>query len=381
MMKKIIFITGATGNIGGKLVTRILKDDASVRLILLVRASSNMEAQRRVEDVIRVLSPEIDLVQARKKIRVICGDITLNGLGLPESVLCSLAGEVTHMIHAAATTQLDLPLEYAHLVNYIGTKNVMTFARQTWEAGTLQRIAHISTAYVCGKKEGIIYEDEKNSCPQFSNTYQETKWETEQFILNSFSDLPFVIFRPSIVVGDSQTGITIAFNVLYTPLKWIQKGMLTMLPGSPNIPVDVVPVDFVTNAIHHIFLKTDQCVGKTYHLVAGRTKSTTVGEIVERALHYFNRREENEPLARIKFLPPGSYVSASPFLLGKERRALQLVKIYKPYLCMTRFFDNTHTLDTLQGTSISAPMLSSYFDNILAYSFATHWGKHMKNAA
>jgi thioester reductase-like protein len=380
-MVNTIFITGATGNIGGKVVTRILKDDVSVRLILLVRASSNMEAQRRVEDVVRVLSPEIDLVQARKKIRVICGDITLNGLGLPESVLFSLAGEVTHIIHAAATTKLELPLEDARLVNHIGTKNVMTFARQALEAGTLQRIAYVSTAYVCGKKEGVIYEDEKNPPTQFSNTYQETKWEAEQLILNSLSDLPFVIFRPSIVVGDSQTGVTIAFNVLYTPLKWIQKGMLTILPGSPNTPLDVVPVDFVTDAIHHIFLKTEQCVGKTYHLVAGRAKSTTVGEIVERGLHYFNHTGENEALARIKFLPPGSYESVSPFLSGKERRALQLVKIYEPYICVTRFFDNTHTLETLQGTSISAPILSSYFDNILAYSFATNWGKYTKNAA
>jgi thioester reductase-like protein len=381
MMTNIIFITGATGNIGGKLVTRILKDDAPVQLILLVRGSSNIEAQRRVEDVIRVLSPEIDPVQARKKIRVICGDITLNGFGLPESMLRSLAGEVTHIIHAAATTKFQLPLECARLVNYGGTKNVMAFARLAQETGKLQAIAYISTAYVCGKKEGTIYEDEFDRPRGFSNTYEKTKWESEAFVWNLISDLPLVIFRPSIVVGDSQSGRTITFNVLYTPLRWIKQGMLTALPCSPSVPLDVVPADFVSNAIHNIFMNTKKCTGKVYHIVAGRKGSTTVGEIVRRALDFFNSKPEGRSLNQIKFLPLYSDIGATPLLPSQAARGLQLLKSYEPYIRLARCFDNKNTIEALQGTGITAPMIPIYFHNILEYSFATDWGRQIKYAA
>lgn len=380
-MVNTIFITGGTGNIGGKIITRILKDDSFVRIVLLVRGNSNTQAQQRVEDVLSLLSPETDFLEARRRIKVVCGDITRNGLGLPESVLNSLAAGVSHIIHAAATTQLQLPLERARLANNIGTKNVMAFAKQAQEAGNLQRVAYISTAYVCGKRQGTIYEDDQDRCPRFSDTYQQTKWESEQFVRNLMSDLPITVFRPSIVVGDSQTGRTTAFNVLYTPLKWIHKGALTVLPCSPDTTLDVVPVDFVSNAIHHILLKTEQSVGETYHIVAGTAKSPTVGEIVDRAVNYFNGTGADEPLARIKFLPPRSYYGSPPLLKGKVRRAFQLVRIYEPYICVTRHFDNSNTIKALQETNISSPAFSSYFHNILGYCFATEWGKRIKYAA
>jgi thioester reductase-like protein len=380
MMANTIFITGATGNIGGKLVTRILKDDAPVQLIPLVRASSNIEAQRRVENVIRVLSPEIDLVQARKKIRVICGDITLNELGLTDSLYNRLAKEVTHIIHAAATTKFQLPLECARLINYGGTKNVMAFAKLAQETGKLQRIAYISTAYVCGRKEGTIYEDEFDRPQGFSNTYEKTKWESEAFVRSLISGLPLVIFRPSIVIGDSQSGRTITFNVLYTPLRWIKQGMLTALPCSPGIPLDVVPADFVSNAIHNIFMKTKKCIGKTYHIVAGSKGSTTVGEIVRRALDFFNSKPEGRPLDQIKFLPLYSGTGTT-LLPSQAKRGLQLLKSYEPYICLARCFDNKNTIEALQGTGITAPVIPTYFHNILEYSFATDWRRQIKYAA
>jgi len=380
-MVNTIFVTGATGNIGGKIVTRILREDSSTRLVLLVRGNSSVEAQQRVGSVLKTLSPEINLPQVRSRLTVICGDITLNGLGLAESIFHGLASKVTHIIHAAATTQFQLTLECAHLVNCIGTKNVMAFARKAHEAGNLQRVAHISTAYVCGKKEGIIYEDEIDRRPQFSNTYQETKWEAEQLVRNLMPDLPLTIFRPSIVVGDSQTGRTIAFNVLYTPLKWIYRGLLGALPCSPDIPLDVVPVDFVSDAIYHIFLETEECIGKTYHITAGSDKSTTVGEIVDRALEYFKRIAVEERPPQIEFLSPTSYDAVFPLLPSKVRKGLQLLRVYEPYICTTRLFDNAHAIKALQDTNISVPMLSTYFDNILAYSFLTDWGRQMEEAA
>jgi len=371
-MVKTVFITGATGNIGGKIVTRILRDDLFTRLILLVRGNSNAEAQQRVENVLKILSPEINLSQPKRRIKVVCGDITLKGLGLPESLLRSLAMEVTHIIHAAATTKFQLPIECARLVNYAGTKNVMAFARQAKEAGNLQRVAHISTAYVCGKKEGIIYEDEIDSSPHFSNAYERTKWEAEQLIRSLIPELPITIFRPSIVVGDSETGRTTAFNVIYTPIKWIYEGILTALPCSSDTPLDIVPVDFVSNAILYIFMRSEQRIGRTYHIVAGMEKEVTVGEVIDLALLHFNHRVPLRPTARIRFLSGGSH--------GAEKKT-HLLKIYEPYLCEVRHFDNNNTLQALKETTISVPVHSIYFSNLLEYCFSTDWGRELRFAA
>jgi thioester reductase-like protein len=380
-MVNTVFVTGATGNIGGKIVAHILQDDALTQLVLLVRGHSNSEARRRVEDVLHTLHPEIDLVEARRRIRVVSGDITVTGLSLPQSTREELATMVTHIIHAAATTQFQLPWRKAHLVNYAGTRNVMAFARQAQQMGRLKGIAHISTAYVCGKREGKIYEEDTWSRHPFSNSYEHTKWEAEEFVRSLMSELPVIIFRPSIVVGDSNTGRTISFNVLYPPLRWIHEGMLTALPCHPDIPLDIVPVDFVSHAIHHILLRKEQCPVKTYHIVAGAEKSVTVGEVVRRAVAYFNSAPIGPFPVRVKFKPSQPHEGASPRIAGKERRRLQLVKVYEPYICVPRYFDNTHTLAALQGTSISVPSFSSYFDNILRYSFAMHWGKRVKEAA
>jgi thioester reductase-like protein len=380
-MANTVFVTGATGNIGGKIVTHILQEDTLTELILLVRGHSNAEARRRFEDILHTLHPEIDRVEAERRIKVVCGDITVSGLGLPQSTREELAPKVTHIIHAAATTQFQLPWRQAHLVNYAGTRNVMTFARQAQQMGRLKGIAHISTAYVCGKREGKIYEEDTWSRHQFSNSYEQTKWEAEEFVRRLTSELPVTIFRPSIVVGDSQTGRMTSFNVLSPPLRWVHKGIVTAFPCEPNIPLDIVPVDFVSLAIHHILLKREQCSGKTYHIVAGAERSVTVGEVVGRAVSYFNSAPTGSSPVRVKFGSSHPQDEASPHIAGKKRRELQLVKVYEPYICVTRHFDNTHTLEALRGTDISVPRFSSYFDNILRYSFETDWGKRVKEAA
>jgi long-chain acyl-CoA synthetase len=366
-MANTVFITGATGNIGGKIVTRLLEDDSLTRLILLIRGRCNAEAGQRIEKVLKILSPKIDLPKVGRRIKVVCGDITLNELGLPKPIWRNLSSEITHIIHAAATTQFQLPLECARLVNYTGTKNVMSFARSVQETGNLKGIAYISTAFVWGDREGTIYEDELATQPRFSNSYEQTKWESERFVRTLMQDLPLTIFRPSIVVGDSQTGRTITFNTLYTPLKYIHAGLLTTLPCPPDNPLDIVPLDFVSESILHIFMGNDQGNGKTYHIVAGMTKEVTVGEIVDFAIHYFNGG-----IAQIKFSV------SHPANLEKVS---QLIKVYEPYICAARHFDNNNTLQALKGTTISVPNLSSYFSHLMEYCFSTDWGKRLKHAA
>lgn len=379
-MQNVVFLTGATGLLGGSLIPRILKADPTSTLVLLVRGQSDIEAADRIDEVLLASSPEIDVDRASSRIQVVRGDITLAMLGLSEPIYRTLAEEVTHIIHSAASVKFQLPLASARAVNRDGTENVMALAKRAQQTGKLKRIAYISTAYVSGKRRGTIYEDELDCGQEFANTYEQTKFESELLVRRLMGELPITIFRPSIIVGDSKTGRTTAFNVLYFPLKLIYRGMLKILPGSESTPMDVVPVDYVSDVIEQIFLKTNDGIGRTYHLTAGKEKATTAGEIVELAVDYFNEAVQRQ-IPHITFLPLPLFRAACRIFYEQAQRALDAMEAYEPYLRVRRIFDNTRTSAALRGTGIITPEFRMYYQPLLQYCIDADWGKQLKIAA
>jgi len=379
-MKKTIFITGATGNIGGKLAARIIEKEFDTRLVLLVRGEDILQAEQRVLHTLHVLSPELDLSAAKKRIEVVLGDISTPGFGLSSAQLNRLIENVTHIIHCAASTQFQLPIECARQTNVVGTANILRFAQRARLSGRMQGVAHVSTAYVCGDRDGIIYEDERCPVCKFANSYEQSKWETEQMIGHTAAGLPLTVFRPSIVMGDSHSGRTTAFNVLYTPLRFIQQGMLTTLPCAPDTPLDVVPLDYVCDAIHHIFLRTRNWPGKTYHLVSGEHNSPTVADIVDGAVDYFNRINAAGSLSPVHFgkcALIGSAIAAR----GRVRRMLELIRVFEPYIGAHRLFNDRNTQRALLGSGISVPWFGDYLERLLNYCLQTNWGRQVRRAA
>jgi hypothetical protein len=140
-------------------------------------------------------------------------------------------------------------------------------------------------------------------------------------------------------------------------------------------------VDFVADAINSIFLKTNEGIGKTYHLTAGEENSTTTGEVVDLALDYFDTRQVARNLQPIRFIPPEQYHSAIQSLNGYEKRVWQAMETYAPYLCVDRTFDNTNTCSALRKTGITVPDFKAYYQTILQYCVQTDWGKRLKFAA
>ncbi len=373
-MSNTVFITGVTGNIGGKLLITILDNDPDTKIIALIRGESAAVAQSRLEQALRVLSPEFDTALIGSRVRVICGDITQHQLGLTDAAFDKLASEVTHIIHSAAGIQFTLPLDCARQVNFVGTINVMSLAQRAAEIGQLCNVAYISTAYVCGDRDGWIYEDESVAPRQFSNTYEQTKFEAEQYVRTLMPTLPITILRPSIVVGDSQTGRTLTFNVLYSPLKFIYKGIIRALICDPATPLDVVPLDYVAKVAHHILFRAET-TGKTFHIVAGAAEAPAVGSVVRHFLNYLGQN-----LTGVNERVPSLDQSNDGKITGNPR-TLQLMAVFDPYLKVTRHFDNGNTLTALQGSGITLPPFAGYFDKLLDYCFAVNWGRTLRHAA
>lgn len=380
--RKVVFLTGATGHVGRNLIPFLLASE-DTSLLLLIRGKSDAEVEDRLNELLLSLASTINLSRDRRRVRAVRGDITRERLGLSESLYMALAQSVTHIIHSAATVRFRHPLAEAREINVEGTKKVMALARLAWERGRLKRVAHISTAYVSGNRTGLIREDDLDCGQGFSNSYEKTKFEAEAFIRKSCPDLPWVIFRPSIIVGDSRTGVTTAFNVLYIPLKYLARGMARFLPGSPDTPLDIVPVDFVCRAVCRILFGPADCQNRTYHLCAGPERSTTVGKVLELAVDFFQNKRPQVRLPHLRFVSRKWLKLLgflAPFFGESEKRAIRKLKWFAPHLALVRFFDISRTQKMMGETVAGAPRFEAYYRPLLEYCLRTNWGEEKRES-
>ena len=226
-----VLLTGATGFVGLELLRRFI-ERGDRRIHALVRAADDEAAAERLP--------------AHARLSAVAGDIEEPGLGLSEENRERLARDVTTVVHCAASISFDLSLEESRRVNVDGTRNVVDFAKR---CRRLERLTYVSTAYVAGEPRGLFREDQLDVGQRFRNPYERSKFEAERMIRSEAAGLPLQILRPSIVVGDSRTGRTSSFNVLYGPLKALARGRIPAIPARRSSPVDIVPVDYVARAL------------------------------------------------------------------------------------------------------------------------------------
>ena len=275
------------------------------------------------------------------------------GLGLAEESRERLSREVTTVLHCAASVSFDLPLDESRSVNVEGTRRMLGFARSCHR---LERFSYVSTAYVAGEPGGLFREDELEVGQRFRNPYERSKFEAELALRSEGSDLPLQILRPSIVVGDSSTGRTSSFNVLYGPLKAFARGAVPAIPARRDAPVDIVPVDYVADRVHE--LATNGPDG-TFHLVAGRN-ATTVGRLLEMSSEELGRAEPT-------VLSPRLYRRWVHPWLRRKYRGLRRMEVYFPYFAMRVRFD-----DRRLGPG---PRVEGYFHRLVRYAQAAGWGR------
>ncbi|HEX3615948.1 MAG TPA: SDR family oxidoreductase [Solirubrobacteraceae bacterium] len=357
-----VFLTGATGFVGMEVLVRYL-ERGSRPVTCLVRAESDQAARARLDKILdELIANGAELFAHR--VEAVAGEMTEADLGLSSAVRERLAGEVTTIIHCAANVAFDQTLESARTINVGGTRRMLEFATLVQQQGQLDRYAQVSTAYVAGMHTGRFSEDDLDVGQEFRNTYEQSKFESEKMIRAEADHLPWIVLRPSIIVGDQSSGWTSAFNVMYWPLRALSTGLFRAVPAMPESPLDIVSIDYVADAIYELCECPQDSAHKTFLLTASEDASS-FSEIVSLASRYF-RKPEPEAVAPADFsLDTGSLSDA----------AMEAIRVYFPYFAISTIFDNNSTRARLSQAGIHCTPLREYMHRLLDFATQSRWGK------
>jgi len=335
-----VLLTGATGFVGNQILDRFLEREER-DVYALVRAADDHAAA--------------DRLPAHPRLHAVAGDIEQPGLGLSTNATARLADSVTTVLHCAASVSFDLPLGASRSINVDGTRRMLELASR---CEGLERFSYVSTAYVAGEPRGLFREDDLDVGQRFRNPYERSKFEAERMVREDGAGMPLQVLRPSIVVGDSRTGRTSSFNVLYGPLRAFAHGAVPAIPARRSSPVDIVPVDYVADRAYEL---ASNGPDGTFHLVAGRN-ATTVGRLMDMASEHL---EQPSPTA----LPPRLYRRLLHPWLRRKHRSVRRMEVYFPYFEMRVRFD-----DRRLGPG---PPVESYFHRLIEFARAARWGRRV----
>lgn len=276
LLMPYLLLTGATGLLGGYLLRDCLRQNLPVAVI--VRPTPALSARRRVDQVLAPFETE----RAMPRPVVLEGDLSRPGLGLSDDDRQWLQTNCRRVLHSAASISFHREEKSGepYRTNVDGTRNLLDLCR---EAG-IEDLHHVSTAYVCGRRSGHVLESELDVGQQQGNDYEQSKVAAEKMVHAAGFRQPPTIYRPSIIVGDSQTGYTTTFHGFYTPLQvaWMLS-KAGALPATPNWFLselgltgqerkNIVPVDWVSRVIVEL-LQNRAAHGRTYHLTCSNPPS------------------------------------------------------------------------------------------------------------
>ena len=267
------FLTGATGLLGRYLIKDLTL--AGVPLAVVVRPSRKQTAEERVESIMQYWDDQLGMELERPV--VMEGDISQDDLGLTPDDIMWCAENCSAMIHNAASLSFISTSKQSEpwRSNVEGTRHVVNFCKH---AG-IQEFFHVSTAYVAGLREGLCKESELDVGQEWGNDYERSKVMAEQMVREepSFKDL--TVFRPAIIIGDSNNGFTNTFHGFYAALQlvitmarnWQENETGYICQGNERISLEgtekknLIPVNWVSEVMAHIIINEEHH-GDTYHL-------------------------------------------------------------------------------------------------------------------
>ncbi|MEJ6021925.1 SDR family oxidoreductase [Ramlibacter sp. PS4R-6] len=359
------FVTGATGFIGKRLVRKLLERKGSV-VHFLIRKES--------EDKVPALR-EYWGVGAARAVPVF-GDLTQKKLGVSAEDTKALKGQVDHFYHLAAVYDLSADEESQVAVNVEGTRHTVEFAKAV-DAGHFH---HVSSIAAAGLYEGVFREDMFDEAENYDHPYFMTKHESEKIVRKEYKG-KWTVYRPAMVVGDSQSGEMDKIDGPYYFFKVIQRMRQLLPPWMPAVGleggrVNIVPVDYVVDALDHISHQ-EGINHRAFHLV------DPVGYRVGDVLDIFARAAHAPKFslfvnaALLGFIPKS--VKKGLMALAPVRRIRNAVMkdlgLPEDILAFVNYptrFDSRDAQAMLKGTGIAVPNLKDY-----AWRLWDYWERHL----
>jgi len=348
------FVTGATGFIGKRLVKKLL-------VYFLMREASR--------DKVPAL---LEYWEASKTRAIpVFGDLREAKLGVAKDEIKLLSKNIDHFFHLAAIYDMKADADEQMAVNVDGTRQTVAFAN----AIGAKCLHHVSSIAAAGLFEGIFREDMFEEAENLDHPYFLTKHESEKIVRNE-AKVPFRIYRPGMVVGDSKTGEMDKIDGPYYFFKLIQRIRQMLPPWMPMIGleggrINIVPVDYVVNAMDHI-AHQDKLNTQCFHLTD--PEPMRVGDV----LNTFARAAHAPTMslrinaALLGFIPKSvkkGMMSLTPVRRVKSAlmKDLGLPDDMMQFINYPTRFDNRDTAAALKGSGIKCPQLDDYADRIWDY--------------
>lgn len=361
------FVTGATGFLGSQLIERLLRRDSCEQIYVLVRPGSAAKLDRLAQRW-----------PNRERVRAVSGDLTEEGLGLSEVDGRRLAAGVDHVLHLGAVYDLTAGEEHNTAVNVDGTRRVLELAERIGA----RWLHHVSSIAVAGEHRGVFSEQDFDLGQRFGSPYHATKFAAEQLVRGQHA-VPWRIYRPAAVVGDSRTGEIDKIDGPYfffpTFARLARLPRRLPLVGADLGATNVVPVDYVVDAIDHL-AHAPLPSGRTFHLVSPRPQPITevYNAFAEAAgappLAFELPESLAAPLRRLSDRGLRALSAAAPRLPGSKLlfEALGVPAEVLPHLSLPTTFDSTATRAALKGSGLHVPELRDYADVLWR-----HWYEHL----
>jgi len=354
-----VLITGLPNYVAVRLLACILEREPGTTVSALVRPEHIERTQQFLTDVIT----------DHNRVTLHVCDVVLPDLGLGAGERNLLLAQVTDVYHLASLYHLGVAKRRIEEVNIRGTRNMLRFAGLMPQ---LRCFNHHSTAFVCGDRSGVVLEEELEQGQRFRNTFERTKFTAELEVRRSMRDIPAVVYRPSLVLGDATTGVIDRFdgpNFLIQLLVTNPRRLPSPSPPMLAAPFNVVPVNFVADAMYHIGLDPT-AAGRTFQIVDPNPLS--YGEamrVVGEHVHQSTGRRGSTVVA-----PPSRWRFPAIERYTRPRRAL----LHE--LDSWVFFNSINTAEVLRDTGVYCPPFSSYAGALVDHVHRRHEGWHGASA-
>ncbi len=361
-----LLLTGVTGFLGRYLLRDALA--ANQRVVVLVRPCQGESVQERLGNLTSFLS-DSTAYQGQQPI-VIEGDVREPNLGLTDVDIDWIGRNCQKVVHSAASLSFrETAQGDPWRTNVSGMEGLLALCQRTG----LSEFHYLSTAFVHGRDSGIYREDELVQPSAFHNAYEESKFLSER-LLRSREGLCSTIYRPSIIVGDSESGYTSSYTGFYRfidfAVKLVQGGRATgRTPQRLRLPLrgtetwNLVPVDWVARVVQRI-AANPTWHGRTFHL---STPSPVTTDLI------YQVGMKTLTLADVEF----SGADGIPDPNRLEELFIESIAEYFPYLNGNPQFCNRNTAQALPD--LPPPVLDEHrLRRLFRFAQNDRWGHRSK---